>query len=68
MFHFTIAFDVAENSSDGPDLPDDIDLSGLRILVVDDNATNLKILCEMLTSWKMVPKAASSAAVGAVPC
>ena len=66
IFHFTIAFDVAENSSDGSDLPDDIDLSGLRILVVDDNTTNLKILCEMLTSWKMVPKAASSAAVGAV--
>ncbi|WP_167527703.1 response regulator [Desulfosarcina alkanivorans] len=64
IFHFTIAFDVDAKSADGPELPDDMDLSGRRILVVDDNATNLKILCEMLASWKMVPKPASSAAAG----
>ena len=65
IFHFTIAFDVESKGPGGPELPDKVDLSGLRILVVDDNATNLKILCEMLTSWKMFPKPAASAADGA---
>ena len=63
-FHFTVAFDVESKGPAGSALPDEIDLSGLRILVVDDNATNLKILCEMLTSWKMFPKPAASAAAG----
>ncbi|MEE4112362.1 MAG: response regulator [Desulfobacteraceae bacterium] len=63
IFHFTVAFDVDANETAASEAPDGIDLSGLRILVVDDNATNLKILCEMLISWKMLPKAAGSAAV-----
>jgi len=37
------------------------DLSGLPVLVVDDNATNRRILCEMLTSWKMAPSATEGA-------
>ena len=64
IFHFTVAFDVDAKKTAGAEVSDEIDLSGLRILVVDDNATNLKILCEMLTSWKMFPKPAASAAVG----
>ena len=64
IFHFTVTFDVESKGAAGSEVPDEIDLSGLRILVVDDNATNLKILCEMLNSWKMVPKPASSAAAG----
>ena len=65
LFHFTIAFDVVAKGVDSPEMPEEINLSGLRILVVDDNATNLKILCEMLSSWKMIPKPAASAAAGA---
>ena len=64
IFHFTVAFDVESGGAAGSEVLDDIDLSGLRILVVDDNATNLKILCEMLASWKMVPKPAASAEEG----
>ena len=37
----------------------------MNILVVDDNETNANILCEMLSSWKMVPKSALSATAGA---
>ena len=65
IFHFTMAFDVESMATDGTALPNEIDTRGLRILVVDDNATNLKILCEMLASWKMVPHPADSAAEGA---
>jgi CheY-like chemotaxis protein/HPt (histidine-containing phosphotransfer) domain-containing protein len=32
-----------------------IDLSGLPVLIVDDNATNRLILSEMLTNWRMRP-------------
>jgi len=60
IFHFTMAFDVDPASVDGTAVPDNIDTSGMRILVVDDNDTNLKILCEMLTSWRMEPRSAAS--------
>lgn len=66
IFHFTIAFKVEPMPADGTVLPDEIDTRGVRILVVDDNATNRMILCEMLTSWKMLPKPAASADDGIV--
>jgi CheY-like chemotaxis protein/HPt (histidine-containing phosphotransfer) domain-containing protein len=64
IFHFTIAFEVESAGADAAQLPDAHHTRGLRILVIDDNDTNSKILCEMLASWKMVPRPAASAADG----
>jgi two-component system, sensor histidine kinase and response regulator len=59
-FHFTAAFghvvaaaDTVPGASRG--------LDGLRVLVVDDNATNRRILEQMLTSWHMEPTAVADA-------
>jgi CheY-like chemotaxis protein len=38
----------------------DRDLSGMRALVVDDNATNRQILCHQILTWKMQADAAAS--------
>ena len=65
VFHFTVAFDVDPDATDGTVLPRELHLEGVNILVVDDNETNANILCEMLSSWKMVPKSALSATAGA---
>ena len=53
-FHFTADFDVPREAiGPGPVRPSALD--GLRVLVVDDNATNRRILDEMLMSWRMSP-------------
>ncbi len=64
VFHFTIAFDVMPGSTVGDIPPGEIDLGKLSVLVVDDNATSARILCEMLSSWKMVPQSAGSVDAG----
>jgi len=38
------------------------DIQGLRLLVVDDNATNRTIVTRLTTSWEMAPEAAASGA------
>ena len=43
-------------------VPDAVDLRDLPVLVVDDNATNRRLLREMLIGWRMVPTLAASAA------
>lgn len=49
-FHFTAAFKVPAGSV-GVSRPEAPSLAGLRVLVVDDNATNRRILQELLGSW-----------------
>ena len=61
LFHFTARFGNAETAP-GRDIPLTAppDLHGLPVLVVDDNATNRKILLENCKRWGMNAVAASS--------
>ncbi len=62
MFHFTAAF-VLPKTSAARTAPLDLStLRGLPALVVDDNATNRRILEVQLTGWGMIPLAAANAA------
>jgi PAS domain S-box-containing protein len=58
-FHFTAMFGRATEAAVRP-ARDLVSLENLRVLVVDDNATNRRILEEMLKNWRMRPAAASS--------
>jgi PAS domain S-box-containing protein len=58
-FHFTARFSRAGQKSRKL-LTRCVDLEGLPVLVVDDNATNRRILMELLAHWRMAPSAAAS--------
>jgi two-component system sensor histidine kinase/response regulator len=59
-FHFTTRFQLQKISST-KDAPLGAEaLRGLPVLLVDDNATNRRILQEMLLGWKMNPTLAES--------
>ncbi|HEY4011202.1 MAG TPA: response regulator [Acidobacteriaceae bacterium] len=60
-FHFTAVFEIRESESES--LTQEVNkLVDLPVLVVDDNASNRRILSEILTSWHMKPTLASSGA------
>ncbi|MBC7818926.1 MAG: response regulator, partial [Planctomycetaceae bacterium] len=64
QFHFTARFDVqSEVVVKRPLLPRP-NLDGLRVLVIDDNTTNRRILQAMLTHWRMMPAAAEGGQAG----
>lgn len=59
-FHFTAKFGLQPESEGAP--PTHVrELKGLPVLVVDDNATNRRILEETLKSWHMNPMVVCSA-------
>ncbi|MGH9320592.1 MAG: response regulator [Vicinamibacteria bacterium] len=60
-FHFTakLALRAVEETAEPPAIV--TDLRGLSVLVVDDNATNRRILTEMLSNWHMKPTAVEGA-------
>ncbi len=55
-FHFTARFGVRPAGEDAPP-PSPAVLEGLAALIVDDNATNCRILADMLRQWRMRPTA-----------
>jgi signal transduction histidine kinase/CheY-like chemotaxis protein len=54
-FHFTAWFDLSSAPLAQPAEAEPVELQGLRALVVDDNATNRRLLQEMLTGWGLRP-------------
>jgi two-component system, sensor histidine kinase and response regulator len=60
-FHFTARFARAGRDLTGIDDPV-VDMHGLRVLVIDDSATNRRILAEILANWRMKPDAVATGA------
>ncbi|MEO6187463.1 MAG: two-component regulator propeller domain-containing protein [Ginsengibacter sp.] len=64
VFSFTIETSVGKKLLGGYIQYNMSDLQGKKILVVDDNTTNLAILKSQLETWKLVPLLAGSASIG----
>jgi PAS domain S-box-containing protein len=63
VFHFTIQSMMPDPSVSVPDIyarGKDLDIEGKRILIVDDNKTNLQILKQLCHHWRLLPRLTSS--------
>jgi two-component system sensor histidine kinase/response regulator len=60
-FHFSAVFE-REGATAAPDVVRPAALESLRVLIVDDNSTNRRILEEMLASWHMLPLSVADSA------
>jgi PAS domain S-box-containing protein len=59
-FHFTATLGVVSALPTVAGIPDTIDLHGLPVLIVDDNATNRRLLEGMVALWHMLPTLTAS--------
>jgi two-component system sensor histidine kinase/response regulator len=62
-FHFEIPLEIDRVKQATPRFESHVDIHGVRVLIVDDNATNRRILKDMLTNWGMNPTTASGGAL-----
>jgi len=62
QFHFTVRLGQADAEPDEAAESEPLCLHGMRVLVVDDNSTNRRILDEVLSSWQMLPTSVEDAA------
>jgi signal transduction histidine kinase/DNA-binding response OmpR family regulator len=60
-FHFTARFQRAANVSSPVQAGSTLSMSGVAVLIVDDNATNRRILSQMVTGWGMIPSVVARA-------
>ncbi len=59
-FHFTLQFKTAQMTAHPQAAIASQQLSGVKVLVVDDNQTNRRILDRMLATWEMKAKSVDS--------
>jgi signal transduction histidine kinase/DNA-binding response OmpR family regulator len=59
-FHFTASLGVSSETRQLAKLAEAVSLAGIRVVVVDDNLTNRRILTDMLWGWGMQPAPAAS--------
>ncbi|MFC1816888.1 ATP-binding protein, partial [Thermodesulfobacteriota bacterium] len=55
IFHFTVCFELRSSKDISVPRAKPQDLSGMPVLIVDDNYTNRILLQEMIKSWGLVP-------------
>jgi PAS domain S-box-containing protein len=60
-FYFTVRMPLCDMPSEFEETPRTTVIRGTRCLVVDDNATNRRIMEEVLTSWGLLPVCCRSA-------
>jgi signal transduction histidine kinase/CheY-like chemotaxis protein len=63
-FHFTAHFGLGQQPMEAASEP--ADLRGLSVLIIDDNATNRRILQDVVASWQMQSAVADGGASGLV--
>jgi CheY-like chemotaxis protein len=61
---FDAHFDLSPGSQPAPPIPSEEDLHGMPTLIMDDNATNRKILSQLTRQWKMKPHTCDSGESG----
>jgi signal transduction histidine kinase/DNA-binding response OmpR family regulator len=61
---FNAYFDVSPGSQPAPRIVNEEDFEGLLTLIIDDNATNRRILSELTRQWNMKPQVCDSGESG----